>query len=43
MQEPETPFPKHWLYYIVLKYLVIGVAILIAGYVGFRFFFGGTT
>ena len=23
MSEPETPFPRHWLYYIVLKYAVI--------------------
>ena len=23
MTKPDTPFPKHWLYYIVLKYGVI--------------------
>jgi hypothetical protein len=23
MTKPDTPFPKHWLYYIVLKYAVI--------------------
>ena len=23
MTKPDTPFPRHWLYYIVLKYGVI--------------------
>jgi hypothetical protein len=23
MSKPDTPFPKHWFYYIVLKVLVI--------------------
>jgi hypothetical protein len=31
--KPDTPFPKHWLYYIVLKYVVIAAAVLIAIYV----------
>ena len=25
MSKPDTPFPRHWLYYIVLKYAVIAV------------------
>ena len=33
MTRPDTPFPKHWLYYIVLKYAVIAAAVLIALYV----------
>ena len=33
MDQPETPFPRHWLYYIVLKYGVIAAAVLIALYV----------
>jgi hypothetical protein len=33
MDRPDTPFPKHWLYYIVLKYAVIAAAALIALYV----------
>jgi hypothetical protein len=37
MTRPDTPFPKHWLYYIVLKYAVIAVAILIALYVAYQF------
>jgi hypothetical protein len=36
MTKPDTPFPKHWLYYITLKYVVIAVAALIALYVAYR-------
>ena len=36
IDKPDTPFPRHWLYYIVLKYAVIAVAVLIALYVGYR-------
>jgi hypothetical protein len=30
MNRPETPFPKHWRYYIVLKWAVVAAAVLIA-------------
>jgi hypothetical protein len=30
MSRPDTPFPKHWRYYIVLKWLVIAAAIALA-------------
>ena len=33
MTKPHTPFPRHWLYYIVLKYGVLAAAVLIALYV----------
>ena len=36
MTKPDTPFPRHWLYYIVLKYVVMAAAVLIAAYVGYR-------
>ena len=36
MTKPDTPFPRHWLYYIVLKYGVIVAAVLIALYVASR-------
>ena len=36
-QPPETPFPKHWKYYIVLKYVVMAAAALLALYVFTRF------
>ncbi len=29
MSKPDTPFPKHWLYYIVLKGVVIAAAVAI--------------
>src|SRR5450631_2534987 len=30
MSKPDTPFPKHWRYYIVLKWAVIAAAIVLA-------------
>jgi hypothetical protein len=36
MTKPDTPFPRHWLYYIVLKYGVLIAALLIAFYVVYR-------
>ncbi len=27
MKRPDTPFPKHWLYYIVLKIVVLAGAV----------------
>ncbi len=36
MSKPDTPFPRHWLSYIVLKYGVLIAAILIAIYVVYR-------
>ena len=35
MTKPDTPFPRRWLYYIVLKYGVIAAAIALALYVGY--------
>ncbi|MEA2977727.1 MAG: hypothetical protein QOF19_3247 [Alphaproteobacteria bacterium] len=37
MKKPDTPFPRHWLYYIVLKYAVIVAAVLLALYAATRF------
>jgi hypothetical protein len=36
MDKPETPFPRHWLYYIVLKYGVMIAAVVIALYFVYR-------
>ena len=36
MSKPDTPFPRHWLYYIVLKFVVIAAAALLALYVAYR-------
>ena len=30
MKRPATPFPRHWRYYIVLKWAVIAAAVVIA-------------
>ncbi len=30
MKKPDTPFPRHWLYYIALKIVVIAVALALA-------------
>ena len=38
MTKPETPFPKHWLYYIILKWTVIAGAVLMTLYTVFRLF-----
>ncbi len=32
MEKPDTPFPRHWLYYIVLKFVVIAAAVALAVY-----------
>jgi hypothetical protein len=30
MTKPDTPFPKHWRYYIAIKWLLIVAAIALA-------------
>ena len=30
MSKPDTPFPKHWRYYIVIKWAVIVAAVVLA-------------
>jgi len=37
MTKPDTPFPRHWLYYIALKFVVLAVAVAIAVYIAFQF------
>jgi hypothetical protein len=32
MKRPDTPFPKHWAYYIGLKFIVLAAAVLLALY-----------
>ena len=29
MSKPDTPFPRHWRYYIVLKWVVIAAAVVL--------------
>lgn len=33
MKRPDTPFPRHWLYYLALKIVVIVAALALALYV----------
>jgi hypothetical protein len=33
MKPPETPFPRHWMYYIALKLVILVIAAAIALYV----------
>lgn len=33
MKRPDTPFPRHWFYYIALKLILIAAALLVALYV----------
>jgi hypothetical protein len=40
MKEPETPFPRHWLYYLILKYAVIAAAIAITLFTAYRLYAG---
>jgi hypothetical protein len=37
MKKPDTPFARHWLYYIVLKYVLIALAILLTLYVAYQY------
>jgi hypothetical protein len=37
MRKPDTPFARHWLYYIVLKYVLIALAILLTLYVAYQY------
>jgi hypothetical protein len=30
MKKPDTPFPRHWLYYIALKIAIIAAAVAVA-------------
>ena len=35
MKRPDTPFPRHWLYYIVLKFaILVAVVALVLKFFG---------
>jgi hypothetical protein len=40
MKEPETPFHRHWIYYLILKYAVLAAAIVISLYTVYRLYHG---
>ena len=40
MTGPDTPFPRHWLYYLILKYAVIAAAVAVSLYTVYRLYRG---
>jgi hypothetical protein len=40
MKGPETPFPRHWLYYLIVKYAVIATAIVVMLFTAYRLYHG---
>ena len=40
MKRPDTPFPRHWLYYLILKYAVLAVAVAVTFYTVYRLYRG---
>jgi uncharacterized membrane protein len=36
IERPDTPFPRHWLYYIALKYALLAAAVVVALYVAYQ-------
>jgi hypothetical protein len=30
MKQPETPFPRHWIYYVALKIMILVIGLAIA-------------
>jgi hypothetical protein len=40
MKRGDSPFPRHWLYYLILKYTVIAAAAVLSLYTVNRFYRG---
>ena len=40
MKRADSPFQRHWLYYVILKYAVIAAAVLISLYTIYRVYSG---
>ncbi len=40
MKRRDMPFQRHWLYYLILKYAVIAVAVAATFYTAFRLYSG---
>jgi hypothetical protein len=40
MKRTDSPFQRHWLYYLILKYTVIAVAVVVALYTVYRLYHG---
>jgi len=40
MKRDDIPFQRHWIYYLVLKYGVIALAVIVAFYTVYRLYMG---
>ena len=40
MKREDSPFPRHWLYYVSLKYVVIAAAAVVSLYVVYWLYSG---
>jgi len=40
MKREDSPFARHWLYYLILKYAVIAVAVFVSLYAFYRLYSG---
>jgi hypothetical protein len=40
MKRSDSPFPRHWLYYLFLKYAVIALAAVLPLYTVYRLYRG---
>jgi hypothetical protein len=40
MKRSDSPFQRHWLYYLVLKYGLIAAAVLLSLYMFYRYYRG---
>ena len=40
MKRSDSPFQRHWLYYLIVKYAVIAAAVAVSIYTGYRLYRG---
>jgi hypothetical protein len=40
MKRADSPFQRHWLYYLILKYAVVAAAVIISFYTAYRLYRG---
>jgi hypothetical protein len=40
MKRSDSPFQRHWLYYLILKYAVIATAVVVSLYTIYRLYRG---
>jgi hypothetical protein len=40
MKREDSPFQRHWLYYLILKYAVIAAALVVSLYTLYRLYSG---